>query len=85
MTQNEYEKVMMITEILALRQFTNQELAAMNLAIQRYGRVSFENLSYNKAVSYKLIREDGTAWDKDTLTEALTRVICDIVAKGEWQ
>jgi len=83
MTEHEYRKTMISVELLTLRQFSNEELAAFNLAIQLYGRVQPENLSFEKAVRFKLIQDDGSLWDAETLKAACAIEVNDRHDRGE--
>lgn len=69
-TEQEHAKIMTVVELIALKTFDNDELAAFNIAIQLNGRVAKENKSFKKAVDFKLIKEDGNVWDIETLRTA---------------
>ena len=84
MNEQEYKKTMTVTELIALRQFSNEELAAFNIAIQLYGRVQPENLSFEKAVKFKLIKDDGYLWDAETLKTACAMEVNARQDRGEW-
>jgi hypothetical protein len=84
MTEQEYAKTMISVELVTLSGFSNEELAAFNLAVQLYGRVQRENLAFEKAVKFKLIKDDGSLWDAETLKTACAIEVNGRHDRGEW-
>lgn len=56
--------------VLLLRGFENLTLSALNLAVQRQGRVPQENRAYKPALRALLIKEGGSPIDIEELREA---------------
>ena len=62
--------------VLALKTFSNEELAALHCAVTGFGRVAIVNLGYKKAVEHTLINADGSMrFLKDEMEMALTHEV----------
>lgn len=55
---------------ISLSTFSNEDLAALNLAVHGYGRVDVMNRSYKSALALNMIRVDGTPIELEELQEA---------------
>jgi hypothetical protein len=84
MNEQQYERTMIAMALITLKQFENHELAAFNLAVQLYGRVQPENLAFKQAVDFKLIKEDGSLWDAETLKTACEIEVNERHARGDF-
>ena len=67
MTEQENEIRIVSVMMLSVKQFNNDELCAMNIALHLYRRVDSLNMSYDKALKYHLIHRDGTPHEIDYL------------------
>ena len=77
MRDNEIEVKVVSVMIKSVKQFNNEELCAMNLALNLYSRIDSVNVAYNKAVRHHLIHPDGTPYEIDYLKKACAVVIND--------
>ena len=70
--------------VISLREFKNEEIAALNLALNGFGRVSSYSLAFNKAREFEFINSDGTVASglKDLLLDALAFEINSRVSAG---
>lgn len=64
------ERRLCAVTIMALRRFTNAELASFHCAAALYGRVPPENYAYQKAVDSALINKDGSVLASDITIKA---------------
>ena len=78
----ELNKVLAAVMWLSLEHFNNQELAAFNIAVQLYGKVPPENISYQTALDMVLIKEDGTPHSLPELKVAASAEVNRRVKEG---
>lgn len=78
--EQEVELILASVSMVTLHNFDNTELSALNLAIHLQGKVPKENLAFDKALDYKLIREDGSIYDLNALKRACE---CEVNARVE--
>ena len=79
----EIDKILRAGMILALTHFDNLTLAALNNAVQGFGRqVAKENCAYDKALKAHLIKEDGQPFDSEALKDACAYEVNRRVAAG---
>lgn len=69
------ENALAIMDYKALENFTDEELCAFNCAIQTFHRINPKNMSYEKAVQYKLINAEGCAWDLEAVQHAAATAV----------
>lgn len=69
-TERDLERKLIIVTAITLRNFSNNEIAALNLAVTGWGRVAPENMAYKKSIKCALIRADGFVHDVWTMTRA---------------
>lgn len=61
---------------MTLSLFTDEEIVALNNALQGFGSVARENLAYEKALSAGLIRDSGApTFDLEDIQAALTQQV----------
>jgi hypothetical protein len=68
--------------LLTLRQWENDDLAALNLALQGFGVIHKLNRSFGPAYESALIDEVGKPIDKDSLIAAASCEINKRVSEG---
>ncbi len=68
--------------LLPLADFPNDELAAMNNAIQTFGSLPPENMAHDRAVEASLVRPSGQPWDLEPLQAALAAEVNRRVEEG---
>lgn len=78
------EKAVITVLVLSLEKFENGELAALNLAVNNFGKVSQQNLSFDKAKDHAFINDDGSIRNdlKPYLTYALAVEVNRRVSEG---
>lgn len=79
MTEQEHRIVMTSVQMLSLKQFDQNEVLGLYNALMLYGRVAKENYGYQKAVDFKLIDENGIAFDIDNLKLACAHIIQEMI------
>lgn len=67
---------------LPLADFPNDELAAMNNAIQMFGSLPPENVAHARAAEARLIKPSGQPWDLEPLQAALAFEVNRRVEEG---
>lgn len=77
-------KPTVVAIVFAARSMENLELAALNNAINVFGKAPKTNAGYAKAVKLGLLKEDGTPIDKEELVEALSLTINERVDAGTY-
>ena len=70
-TDNELSRVLFAGELVTVKAFPNDELAAMNNAIQLYGHLPPQNIAYQRAIESMLVQKSGAPWDVEILRKAL--------------
>lgn len=70
--------------ILALEDWPDDALAAVNLALTLGDHVPPINCGFQRAVDDKLIKESGLPWDDEAVKLALSQVINRRVEAGTW-
>ena len=78
----EFEKRLMAVTIMALDDFSNLELAALNAIVSFTGRVPDHNIAHARALEYALINQDGSVPALYELRTALAHVINRRVGEG---
>ena len=73
------------TFALALERFSNEELAALNNAVQEWGHVHESNIAYPAALEAKLIKESGHPYDVEALRDALAYTVNARVEAGTFE
>jgi len=73
--------VLVVTS-LSLQRLDNSQLAAANNALNGFGKIHPQNLAYDKMKELSLIKDDGTAYDKDILLSALSFEVNSRVKAG---
>lgn len=66
------DKQLLAVTVMALERMDNIVLAAANNGLTGFGRLNERNLAYKPFLDASLIREDGVAYDKETLLDALS-------------
>ena len=72
------------TSAMALANFTDQEVAALNYAVSGFGHVPEANLSFKLAVDAGLIQSTGHLWDREALEAALSSEVVARQEAGTW-
>ncbi len=70
--------------LLALKDFTNEELSVFHLAISTWGSLSPDDLAFDRAVEAQLVKPSGGVWDREALEAALAAEVQRRVDAGEW-
>lgn len=83
MTEQEIEIKVISVMMISVKQFDNDELCAMNLALHLYGKIDSMNMSYDKALKYHLIHQDGTPYESTYLKKACAVIINERKDNGE--
>ncbi len=70
--------------VMALQRFSNEDLAAFNLAINFPGYIPQYNRSYEAAVDASLVDKEGQPWDAEILRRAASFEVNQRIQKGVW-
>ncbi len=81
--ENEINPVL-ISTMMSLDALDNLTLSAANLALNFFGVIDKNNISFATMLKLSLIKEDGKAHDHEILLEALSRVINERVGDGSF-
>lgn len=74
--------ILAATFIMTLKQFDNQKLAALNNAVQSWGKLQPGNLAFDDAVELELVQRTGEPFDLEALQRASAYEVNRRVAEG---
>lgn len=67
--------ILAATFLLALEGVSNKKLAAMNNAIQSFGKLDTSNIAFETAVELQLVKPSGEPFELDALQLACAREV----------
>lgn len=67
--------ILATTFLMALEDVSNHELAAMNNAIQSFGKLATSNMAFETAVKLQLVKPNGEPFELEALQLACAREV----------